>query len=133
MAGDAPAEPRHETHDPREVPRRETVRMYSGGQWHDAALVVREDLRPGDVVVKFGDRDVSDSRALTRMVGEAQVGEEVAIEVVRESRRILIAATILRLEEAESGPPIVDGERERRGAAARWRAARRAYLRRCAV
>jgi 5-oxoprolinase (ATP-hydrolysing) len=33
-----------------EVPKRETVRMYSGGQWHDAALVVREDLRPGDVI-----------------------------------------------------------------------------------
>jgi 5-oxoprolinase (ATP-hydrolysing) len=50
VAGDAPAEPRHATHEPREVPRRETVRMYSGGQWHDAALVVREDLRPGDIV-----------------------------------------------------------------------------------
>ena len=50
VAGDAPHEPRHETHEPREVPRRETVRMYSGGQWFDAALVVREDLRPGDVV-----------------------------------------------------------------------------------
>ena len=37
-------------HPVREVPRRETVRMYSGGQWHEAALVVREDLRPGDVV-----------------------------------------------------------------------------------
>ncbi|MCV0438069.1 MAG: hydantoinase B/oxoprolinase family protein [Hydrogenophaga sp.] len=50
VAGDAPHEPRHETHEPREVPRRETVRMYSGGQWLDAALVVREDLRPGDVI-----------------------------------------------------------------------------------
>ncbi len=50
VAGDAPAEPRHDTHEPRAVPRRESVRMYSGGQWHDAALVVREDLRPGDVV-----------------------------------------------------------------------------------
>ena len=50
VAGDAPAEPRHEVHALREVPRRETVRMYSGGQWHDAALVVREDLRPGDVI-----------------------------------------------------------------------------------
>ncbi len=50
VPGDAPHEPRHETHEPREVPRRETVRMYSGGQWFDAALVVREDLRPGDVV-----------------------------------------------------------------------------------
>jgi 5-oxoprolinase (ATP-hydrolysing) len=50
VAGDAPAEPRHALQAPREVPRRETVRMYSGGQWHDAALVVRDDLRPGDVV-----------------------------------------------------------------------------------
>ena len=50
VAGDAPIEPRHATHEPRDVPRRETVRMYSGGQWHDAALVVREDLRPGDII-----------------------------------------------------------------------------------
>ena len=50
VAGNAPAEPRQAMHAPRDVPRRETVRMYSGGQWHDAALVVREDLRPGDVI-----------------------------------------------------------------------------------
>ncbi|MFW2357072.1 hydantoinase B/oxoprolinase family protein [Hydrogenophaga sp.] len=50
VAGDAPDEPRFETHEPREVPRRETVRMYSDGQWLDAALVVREDLRAGDVI-----------------------------------------------------------------------------------
>lgn len=50
VQGDAPAEPRHEVHPAREVPRRESVRMYSGGQWHEAALVVREDLRCGDVI-----------------------------------------------------------------------------------
>jgi 5-oxoprolinase (ATP-hydrolysing) len=50
VAGDAPAEPQHLTHPVREVPHRERVRMYSGGAWHDAALVVREDLRPGDVI-----------------------------------------------------------------------------------
>ncbi len=50
VAGDAPAEPRHALHAPREVPRRETVRMYSGGRWHEAALVVREDLQPGDLI-----------------------------------------------------------------------------------
>jgi 5-oxoprolinase (ATP-hydrolysing) len=50
VAGDAPAEPRLPLHEAREVPRRETVRMYSGGQWHQAALVVREDLRAGDVI-----------------------------------------------------------------------------------
>lgn len=51
LAGDAPGEPSSVLHEARKAPRRETVRMYSGGQWHDAALVVREDLRPGDVVV----------------------------------------------------------------------------------
>ena len=50
VAGDAPAEPRHTVHPPREVPRRSTVPVYSGGRWFDAALVVREDLRPGDVI-----------------------------------------------------------------------------------
>jgi len=54
VAGNAPAEPRHTIEEPRrtpqQIPRRETVRMYSGGQWHDAALVVREDLQPGDVI-----------------------------------------------------------------------------------
>lgn len=50
VAGDAPAEPRHAVEATREVPRRETVKMYSGGQWHEAALVVREDLRCGDVI-----------------------------------------------------------------------------------
>jgi 5-oxoprolinase (ATP-hydrolysing) len=50
VASDAPAEPRHAMHPARDVPTREVVRMFSGGQWLDAALVVREDMRPGDVV-----------------------------------------------------------------------------------
>ncbi|MBK7313872.1 hydantoinase B/oxoprolinase family protein [Candidatus Aalborgicola defluviihabitans] len=54
IAGDAPEEPRHAMHPPRDLQAcgavRERVRMYSGGQWVQAALVVREDLRPGDVI-----------------------------------------------------------------------------------
>ncbi|MDB5955576.1 hydantoinase B/oxoprolinase family protein [Ramlibacter sp.] len=50
VAGDAPAEPRQTEQPGRAVPRRETVRMYSGGAWHEAALCVREDLRPGDAI-----------------------------------------------------------------------------------
>jgi 5-oxoprolinase (ATP-hydrolysing) len=50
IAGDAPTEPSWPMHAAREVPRRETVRMYSGGEWHPAALVVREDMQCGDVV-----------------------------------------------------------------------------------
>ncbi len=50
ISGDAPAEKRHALHEPRAVPSRETVKMFTGGQWHEALLVVREDLRPGDVI-----------------------------------------------------------------------------------
>jgi len=54
IAGDAPAEPRHALHAPRDLQAcgavRETVPMFTGGQWVQAALVVREDLRPGDVL-----------------------------------------------------------------------------------
>ena len=50
LSGDAPTETRHPLHEARAVPTREVVRMYCGGQWHDAALVVRGDMRAGDVV-----------------------------------------------------------------------------------
>ena len=55
VGGEAPAEPMLPLHPDREVPRRATVRVYTEGvdgadAWHDAALVVREDLRPGDVL-----------------------------------------------------------------------------------
>ena len=48
IRGEAADEPRLPVHPLREVPRRATVPVYSGGRWHDAALVVREDLRAGD-------------------------------------------------------------------------------------
>ncbi len=54
LAGDAPAEPRHAMHPPRDLQAsgavRETLRMYCDGQWQAASLLVREDLQPGDVI-----------------------------------------------------------------------------------
>jgi 5-oxoprolinase (ATP-hydrolysing) len=54
LAGDAPAEPRHAMHPPRDFQAsgavRETLRMYCDGQWQAASLLVREDLQPGDVI-----------------------------------------------------------------------------------
>jgi serine protease Do len=67
-------------------------------------------LRPGDIVLKFGERDVTDSRSLTRMVGEAQVGAEVALEIVRDGRRMTVTASIERLEEGEPGARVAAGE-----------------------
>ncbi len=55
VAGDAPVEHAQDLQPEREVPRRDTVRMFTVGTdgtpaWHDAALVVREDMRPGDLL-----------------------------------------------------------------------------------
>ena len=41
LAGDTPREPLVPLQAERAVPRRETVRVYSDGRWHEAALVVR--------------------------------------------------------------------------------------------
>ena len=51
IKGDAPEEPRFQIHSGKEAPRRETVQLYSSGRWHEAALVVREDMTPGEFVV----------------------------------------------------------------------------------
>jgi 5-oxoprolinase (ATP-hydrolysing) len=55
VAGDAPSERKHALQAEREVPVRDKVQMYTAGlngqpDWHAAALLVREDLRPGDVI-----------------------------------------------------------------------------------
>ena len=50
LKGEALAEQAHALHPLRDVPRRETVKVYANGEWRDAALVVREDLRPGDLL-----------------------------------------------------------------------------------
>lgn len=49
-AGDAPAEPRHAIETEAAAPVAETVKMFSGGTWHNAALIVRGDTRPGQFI-----------------------------------------------------------------------------------
>ncbi|HJV86097.1 MAG TPA: hydantoinase B/oxoprolinase family protein [Noviherbaspirillum sp.] len=41
----------------------ETVRMFSGGRWHDAALFKREDTRPGDIIT--GPAIIAEANATT--------------------------------------------------------------------
>jgi serine protease Do len=59
-------------------------------------------LRPGDVVLRFGGRDVSESRALTRMVGQAEIGATTPIDIIRNSRRLTIQVVIEELQEVET-------------------------------
>ena len=49
-AGDAAAEPEHALDTQGEAPAAATVRLFSEGRWHDAALVERSEARPGHVI-----------------------------------------------------------------------------------
>ncbi|MEZ5956619.1 MAG: trypsin-like peptidase domain-containing protein [Hyphomonadaceae bacterium] len=70
----------------------------------------RAGLRAGDIVLRFNGRDIPDSRALTRLVGEAQVGTTATIDIIREGRRMEITANIERLEETAGGARVARGE-----------------------
>lgn len=95
---------------------------YSG---EDGAVITRitpggpaatAGLQAGDVVLRFNGRDVSDSRALTRMVGEAQVGAAAPVEIMRNGRRMSLNVTIQRLQETDDGTRVArdDGTPEPR-------------------
>jgi 5-oxoprolinase (ATP-hydrolysing) len=90
VASDAPSEQRLQAHPPREVPRRETVRMYAMGQWLNAALVVREDLRPGDVVP--GPAIIAERNATT-VVEPGWEAELTALDHLVLERRVARAVT----------------------------------------
>ncbi len=49
-AGDAPSEARHALAASGPAPTKASVRLFSEGCWHDAALVERDDARPGHVI-----------------------------------------------------------------------------------
>ncbi|MFZ9285317.1 MAG: hydantoinase B/oxoprolinase family protein [Burkholderiaceae bacterium] len=90
VAGDAPDEPMLPLHPPREAPARETVRMYCGGRWHDAALVVREDLRAGDCIT--GPAIIAEQNATTVVEPEWQAELTVRDHLVL-TRRVPRAQT----------------------------------------
>ena len=93
IAGDAPAEPCLKLHSARDLQAcglvRETVRMYCGGRWHEASLVVREDLRPGDVVV--GPAIIAEKNATTVVEAgwEATLNEFAHLVLVRRTQRAI--------------------------------------------
>ena len=49
-AGDAPVEPRYPMSIAVRAPVAETVKIFSSGKWWDAALIVREQARPGQFI-----------------------------------------------------------------------------------
>lgn len=58
-------------------------------------------ILPGDVIVTFDGTEVVDTRALVRMVGDADVGKAVRVIVLREGKSHTILVNLGRLEQVD--------------------------------
>jgi serine protease Do len=58
-------------------------------------------LEAGDVIIEFDHRSIVDSKELPRVVAETEVGKEVTVKVVRDSKEKELKVTLGRLEDGE--------------------------------
>ncbi len=59
-------------------------------------------LEVGDVIVKFDDKDIKESRDLPNIVAQAPVGKDVAVVVVRKGKVLTKSVKLGRLEDGEA-------------------------------
>ena len=63
------------------------------------------DMESGDIILTFDGNDVPDTRELVRMVGNAPVGKEVVVNVLRSGETVELTVVLGRRETAESAMP----------------------------
>ena len=66
----------------------------------------KSGVLPGDVILKFGDRDIPKMRDLPRIVAESPVGEAVDVVVLRKGKEVTIQVTLGRLEDTEKSTKV---------------------------
>src|SRR5579883_1700294 len=75
------------------------------GQVEPRGPASRSGLKSGDVIVQFDGRPVADSRRLRLQVAATPPGKAVAMQVVREGRRLDLSAKLGELPEEKETPP----------------------------
>jgi serine protease Do len=58
-------------------------------------------LNAGDVIIQFDGRAINESKELPRVVAETEVGKEVLVKVIRDSKEKEVKITLGRLEDGE--------------------------------
>jgi len=59
-----------------------------------SSSAAKAGVREGDVVLKYGEKNVNDPRELTRLVVSSQIGQTVSIVVWREQQQVTLSATV---------------------------------------
>ncbi|MBM3516503.1 MAG: PDZ domain-containing protein, partial [Alphaproteobacteria bacterium] len=57
-------------------------------------------IEPGDIILAFDGRRITDARALSRAVADTRVGATVPVEIWRKGRRQTVQVTIAQLDES---------------------------------
>lgn len=75
------------------------------GSWASSESPAKKaGIRPGDLIVKFGEKSVDNFRMLTAMVAQADVGSFVPIEVMREGKTLMLEVEIGRRPVLQGDP-----------------------------
>jgi serine protease Do len=69
-------------------------------------------IEPGDVIVKFDGKDVSEMRDLPRIVADTPVGKDVAVIVIRKGKEVSKSVKLGRLEDGEKQASLADKKDE---------------------
>ncbi len=62
----------------------------------------KAEIRVGDIIMKYGEQDVSNSGSLPPMVGRTAIGERVTLTVMREGKMVSIKLEVGELPEEDS-------------------------------
>jgi serine protease Do len=79
----------------------------------DGSPAAKAGLQPGDVVLRFGERDITSPRDLSRVVAEAASGATVPVRIWRDGTQRTVDVTVAEMQEdvasANRGTPDSDG------------------------
>jgi serine protease Do len=72
----------------------------------DGSPAGKAGLREGDVILRFGDRDVAHVQDLTRAVADTKAGTARDVRILREGREQNVRVTIAKLDDAATPTPV---------------------------
>ena len=59
----------------------------------------KANLKPGDVILKFDGRDITEMRKLPRIVAETAIGKKAPVEIWRDGKRVIVDVAVGELPE----------------------------------
>ena len=75
----------------------------------------KANLKAGDVILAFNDKDIAEMRELPRVVAAAPVGKTASVQILRESQKKTVSVTIEKLKNEEQVAAATEGSSGEQG------------------